>query len=183
MSERYNRCGQAYALTVLTPIVEGRESSLARCLEALNDGRESPLARIPGTHLARWVIIGDVVYEGAHQRRADHLAHGRLLFTSNFDGAPGPYLERLRAGIGDVADVVWGHCVGYPGHANAHAFASYLSAHQVDCSLFYAAYSGHTVDEVTRSLATRRDVVDFVLRAQGMTNVDLQTEFQKAFGG
>jgi hypothetical protein len=181
LSERYNTCGQAYALTILTPIIDGRESSLAHCLEALNARAESPLAGVPGTHLARWVIISDVVYEGTRQRRADHLAHGRLLFTSNFDGAPGPYLECLRAKIGEVADLVWGHCVGYPGHADAGAFASYLRTHQVDCSLFYAAYGGHTVAEVTRSLDTRRDVIDFVLRAQGMTNVELKTEFQKAF--
>lgn len=181
MSERYNVCGHACALTVLTPIVDGRESSLARCLEGLNDGRESPLARVPGTHLARWVIIGDVVYEGASQRRVDHLAHGRLLFTSNFDGAPGPYLERLRASIGDVADAVWQHCAGYPGHENGEAFAAYLRAHQLDCSLFYAAYGGRTVDEVTRSLATRRAVVDFALRAQSMGNGELQEAFLRTF--
>lgn len=102
-------------MTVLTPILDGRESSLARCLDSLGDGPSSPLSRVPGTHLARWVIIGDVVYEGAGQRRVDHLTQGRLLFSSNFDGGILPYLERLRAGLGDVADAIWGHCVGYPG--------------------------------------------------------------------
>jgi hypothetical protein len=182
LSELFNRCGQACALTVLTPIVDGRESSLARCLEALDDGHESPLARVGGTHLARWVIIGDVVYEGAGQRRADHLAHGRLLFTSNFDGELGSYLERLRVSIGDVADAVWSHCVGYPGHADGEAFAAYLRAHQLNCSLFYAAYGDRTVDAVTRSLATRRAVVDFVLSAQGMANGELQAAFLRTFG-
>jgi hypothetical protein len=181
LSERYNTCGQACALTVLTPIADGRESSLARCLEALKDGPESPLARVPGTHLARWVIIGDVVYEGARQRRVDHLARGRLLFTSNFDGPPGPYLERLRAGIGDVADAVWGHCVGYPGSGDAGAFAGYLRAHHLNCSLFYAAYGSRTAEEVARSLATRRAVVDFALRAQGMSNGELHETFLRTF--
>jgi hypothetical protein len=182
LSELYNTCGQACALTVLTPIVHGRESSLARCLEALNDGDESPLARVGGTHLARWVIIGDVVYEGTGQRRIDHLTCGRLLFTSNFDGTLGPYLERLRATIGDVADAVWSHCAGYPGHADGEAFAAYLRAHQLNCSLFYAAYGDRTVDEVTRGLATRRAVVDFVLRAQGMANGELRDAFLSTFG-
>lgn len=65
MSDRYNRCGQAYGLTVLTPVTPSRESSLGRHLQALAAGDASPLARVPGTHFARWVLIGDVVYEGS----------------------------------------------------------------------------------------------------------------------
>jgi hypothetical protein len=148
----------------------------------LGDGPTSPLSRVAGTHLARWVIIGDVVYEGPGQRRVDHLAHGRLLFSSNFDGGLLAYLERLRAGLGETADAIWGHCVGYPGHADGEAFAAYLRAHQVDCSLFFAAYGGRTVEEVTHSLATRHAVIDFALRAQGMANVELRDTFLEAFG-
>ncbi|MGO9489662.1 MAG: hypothetical protein ACLQBB_11605 [Solirubrobacteraceae bacterium] len=169
-------------MTVLTPIVDGRESSLARCLDSLGDGPSSPLSRVPGTHLARWVIIGDVVYEGAGQRRVDHLSHGRLLFSSNFDGEILPYLERLRAGLGDVADTIWGHCVGYPGHTDGDAFGAYLRAHQVDCSLFFAAYGNRTVEDVTQSLATRRAVIDFAMGAQGMAGGELRDAFLEAFG-
>lgn len=169
-------------MTVLTPILDGRESSLARCLDSLGDGPSSPLSRVPGTHLARWVIIGDVVYEGAGQRRVDHLTQGRLLFSSNFDGGILPYLERLRAGLGDVADAIWGHCVGYPGHTDGEAFGAYLRAHQLDCSLFFAAYGERTVEDVTQSLATRRAVIDFALGAQGMASGELRDAFLEAFG-
>jgi hypothetical protein len=179
MNNRRNTFGQAYGLTVLTPIAEGRESGLARYLNGLEGGDASPLARVPGTHFARWVLIGDVVYEGPGKR--DHLSSGRLLFTSNFDGSVEPYLEALRTGLGEVADRIWGQCSGYPGSGDASAFAGYLRAHQVESSLFFGAYGDRTVQEVTRSLATRRKVIEFALAAQGMPPEALQSAFREAF--
>jgi hypothetical protein len=175
-----NTCGQAYGLTVFTPIVRGRESSLVRLLDALETGAESPLARVPGTHFARWVVIGDVVYECSPQLR-DHLDLGRLLFTSNFDGEPAPYLEALRVGLGEDADAIWGHCSGYPGSADASAFAAYIRAHQVESSLFFAAYGERTVEQVRGSLQVHRRLIDFALEAQRMPSAELQNAFREEF--
>lgn len=181
MSARHNSCGQAYGLTVLTPIIDGRESTLARLLDSLEGGATSPLAGVRTTHFARWVIVGDVVYEGTGQRRVDHLKSGRLLFTSNFDGELEPYLEQLRIGLGDVADTIWAHCVGYPGRADRHAFSAYMRAHQLDCSLFFAAYGERSVEEVRQSLTARRRVIEFAMRSQGMAAGELHTAFLDAF--
>jgi hypothetical protein len=181
VNDRRNTFGQAYALTVLTPILEGCESSLTRHLDGLQSGPGSPLARVPGTHFARWVVIGDVVWEGPGQRR-DHLELGRLLFTSNFDGPVEPYLQALRTGLGEVADQIWGHCSGYPGCADAAAFARYLRAHQVESSLFFSAYGDRTVQDVTRSLAVRRRVIEFALASQGLPAAELQASFRARFG-
>lgn len=181
MNHRRNTCGQAYALSVLTPIRDGQEAPLVRCLNDLPEGTGSPLASVAGTHIARWVVIGDVVYEGAGQRRPDHLSAGRLLFTSNFDGPLEPYLQRLCTGLAEVADRIWGHCSGYPGRADPGAFAAYLRSHQLECSLFFAAYGGRTVEQVEHSLTTRRDVIDFALRAQRMGAAELQSAFREVF--
>jgi hypothetical protein len=181
VSEARNVSGQAYGLTVLTPIARGRESSLVRVLDALESGEESPLADVPGTHFARWVVIDDVVYEGAPQRR-DHLDLGRLLFTSNFDGEPASYLEALRTGLGGRADAIWGHCVGYPGSASADAFASYMRAHQVESSLFFAAYGDRTVEQVKGSLWDRRRLIEFALASQRMGAGELKAAFLAEFG-
>jgi len=181
VNDRHNTCGQAYALTVLTPIRDGYEAALTHCLNSLPAGPASPLANVPGTHIARWVVIGDVVYEGVGQGAPEHLRAGRLLFTSNFDGPLEPYLDELRAGLGEVADQVWGHCAGYPGRADAQAFAAYLRVHQLETSLFFAAYGGRTVAQVEQSLAIRRQVIDFALRAQQMGAVELQAAFREAF--
>lgn len=181
MSDGHNKCGQAHALTVLTAILAGHESSLARYLDALGSGSASPLAGVPGTHFARWVVIDDVVYEGPRQKR-DHLKLGQLLFTSNFDGSLEPYLEALRTGLGSAADEIWGHCAGYPGRGDASAFAGYMRRHQVGSALFFSAYGDSTVEDVKRSLKMRGAVIEFALRSQGMAPADLQGAFRSSFG-
>ena len=109
--EQRNHSGQAYGLTVLTPILADGVSALAAHLDTFGPEAASPLARVPGTHFARWVILDDVVYQGGRQRR-DALRASRLLFTSNFDGSLDGYLETLRSSLGADADAVWGHCAG-----------------------------------------------------------------------
>jgi hypothetical protein len=180
VNDARNTSGQAYGLTVLTPIRDGHETELARYLDLLESGDGSPLARVISTHFARWVVIGDVVYEGPRQRR-DRLKLGRLLFTSNFDGPVAQYLEALRTGLADAADSIWDHCEGYPGRDDAAAFAAYMRRHQIESALFFAAYGDRTVEQVKGSLAVRRDVIDFALSAQGMGAEALQAAFRERF--
>ena len=176
-----NVCGQAYSLTVLTPITNGQETTLARYLNTLAPGDASPLAGVRGTHFARWVVIDDVIHEGSQEGERGHLKHARLLFTSNFDGDRDPYLEALRTGLGDDADTIWGHCIGYPGSRDPLAFAAYLRHHQVDSSLFFAAYGDRTVEQVKRSLAVRTQLIAFALGAQGLGGTELKAAFMNEF--
>jgi hypothetical protein len=180
VNDRRDTFGQARALTVLTAIRDGHESELAHHLSALSSGDASPLAQVPGTHFARWVVIDDVVYEGEGDQ--GHLTRAQLLFTSNFDGEHAPYLEALRTCLGEAADAIWGHCAGYPGHDEPAAFARYLQSHRVESSLFFSAYGTETVDDVKRSLKTRHTLIDFALGAQKMGAEELQAAFAKAFG-
>jgi hypothetical protein len=181
VSSAHNVFGQAYSLTILTPIADGRESELANYLSGLQSGDQSPLAGVPGTHFARWVVIDDVISEGPAQGEPEHLQYARLLFTSNFDGDLDPYLDALRAGLGASADAIWGHCIGYPGSADGSAFAAYLRRHQIDSSLFFAAYGERTVEDVKRSLAVRTKLIDFALRAQGLAAPELKAAFLEEF--
>jgi hypothetical protein len=176
---RHDVSGQAHALSVLTAIRDGQENALARQLNALEGGDASPLSAVPATHFARWVVIGDVVHEGHGSR--EHLRCGQLLFTSNFDGDLATYLESLRVGLGETADRIWGHCHGYPGQQDAAGFAHYLRAHQIESSLFFAAYGERTVEDVKASLATRLKLIDFAMRSQGMPDADLQAAFSESF--
>jgi hypothetical protein len=182
VSRANNISGQAYSLTVLTPILDGHEPELARYLNNLQAGDQSPLAGVPGTHFARWVVMDDVMHEGDDQGEREHLQHARLLFTSNFDGGLEPYLDGLRTGLGDSADEIWGHCIGYPGTTEADAFAGYFRHHQIDSSLFFSAYGDRTVSDVTRSLALRTRFIDFVLGAQGLPAEELRAAFLQEFG-
>jgi hypothetical protein len=176
-----NVSGQAFALTVLTPILDGHAQELTEHLEALPEGPGSPLARVPGTHLGRWVVIDQVKHQGRGQRRRDALSHSRLLFTSNFDGELDPYLEALRTGLGEDADAVWGHCRGYPGHRDATGFAGWLRAHALEAALFFAAYGGHTLEQVHSNLDKRTRLIEFALGAQGLAPADLKARFEETF--
>jgi len=175
-----NVSGQAYALTVLTPIEHGREQALAAHLDALGDGDASPLARVPGTHLARWVVIGQVKHQRG-QRRADALKAPRLLFTSNFDGPLNPYLEALRTGLAGDADAVWGNCTGYPGHQDAAGFSAWICHHQIEAALFFGAYGEQTVGEVHRNVARRTELIDFALDTRGLEPAALKAQFLERF--
>jgi hypothetical protein len=166
-------------LTVLAPIVEGREDALTRHLDGLSGGAGSPLARVPGTHFARWVVIPDVIDAGAGRRR-DHLRASRLLFTSSFDGPLTPYLEALRTGLGDDTDTIWGHCIGYPGRGEPAAFAGWMRAHRLVSALFFAAHE-QTVGEVHSNLELRARLVDFALAGQGLAPERLQSSFRERF--
>ena len=178
--ERRNHSGQAYSLTVMTPILADHVSALAAHLDTLGPEDASPQARVTGTHIARWVILDDVVYEGGRQRR-DALKASRLLFTSNFDGPLDAYLEALRTEMGEDADAVWSHCSGYPGRADAPAFAAYFRNHQIESALFFAAYGDQTVEEVRANLAQRTRLIEFAMAAQGLPAADLQARFQAEF--
>jgi hypothetical protein len=170
----------AEALTVLTPVLDGRREALEAHLDALGGGDGSPLVRVPGTHFARWVVIGDVVHEGGGQRR-DHLKAPRLLFTSNFDGPLERYLEGLRTGLGEDADAIWGHCRGYPGRDDPAAFAGWMGAHRLKSALFFPAYGEQTVGEVHANLELRQRLVDFALHAQGLGAAELAAGFRERF--
>jgi hypothetical protein len=172
--------GQAYALTVLAPIVPGRESELKAHLEALGNGDGSPLARVPRTHIARWVVMDDVIFQGAGQRKRDRMSP-RLLFSSNFDGGLDAYLEGLRTGMPEDADAIWGHCQGYPGHEDGPAFAAWMRAHQLEAALFFAAYGGVTVDEVHANVDRRRRLLELVIAGQSLSPADLKTRFMEIF--
>lgn len=175
----HDRCGQALALTVLSPIQGGHESALADALNDLPLRDGSPLARVPGTHFARFVVIDAPVYEGAGQER-DSWTASRLLFTSNFDAPLERYLDALRIGLDADADAVFGHCVGYPGRADAQAWAAWLLAHRVTSSLFFGAYGDQTVQTVRDNIATRARLIAFALEAQRLAPAELQARFSEA---
>lgn len=180
--ERRNRSGQAHALTVLHPLQPGHDVQLAAHLDAVEGGDASPLARVPGTHFARWVVLSDVVFEGHGQRRRDSWGSPRLLFTSNFDGELDPYLDGLRTGLREDADAIWGHCSGYPGREDAGAFRSWFRSHQIESSLFFASYGDRTVDQVRADTGARSRLMTFALEAQGLSPEELQSRFRTEFG-
>ena len=175
-----NRVGCAYSLTVVAPVVAGREQEARAAIEALPIGAASPLARLRGLHFSRIHVIGDLVFQGPKQRHREHLRSHQLVFTSTFDGRTlEPYLEELRTLA--EPDIWWRHCAGYPGSSSAAEFATWVRAHQIDSSLFASAHAEARVPHVLESLALRERIVDFAVAAHGLGPDSLQRRFRDTF--
>ena len=78
------------------------------------DGEGSPLARVPGTHLARWVVIV-AGQRGASAAEATQLKAPRLLFTRTSTGRSTRYLDALRTGLAADGDAISGNASDIPG--------------------------------------------------------------------
>jgi hypothetical protein len=168
-----NRVGVAYSLTVIAPVVAGREGEAREALEALPPDL---LSRLPNLHFSRIHVVSDLVFQGPQQRHRDHLRASHLVFTSTIDGELEPYLEALRP----LADTWWRYCVGYPG-SEGEVFVRWVREHQLDSSLFASAHPDATVPGVRESLALRERIVDFAIEARTLEPVELHRRFRDAF--
>jgi hypothetical protein len=172
--------GQTYALTVFTPITPGREAALREHLESLPQGPNSPLAKLPTTHFARWQILHGLFHQGPPQK-PDDLRSQYLVFTCDFDGDLSDYLEDMRTDMGSDADEIWAHCVGYPGSRNAEEFRRYFEHNRIETTMPFAAYPEHTVVEVREALALRQRLIAFAQQAQDLAPEALYEAYREAF--
>lgn len=177
-----NKNGSVYGLTILSPIIDDKRAipshdlQIRNYLAHLSSREESPFAQAPGTHLARLVVIDDVIYVGAPAHE-EHLKSKYLIFESNCDGDLDSYLCGLAKNIPDHLDAVWKHCVGYPGATNCKAFINYMKACQLNTTFFFAAVNDKTVTETLCALQTQTAVADFISTHQGIDAPTLQREF------
>jgi hypothetical protein len=178
-----NKNGNVYGLTILSPIIDddratpSHDLQIRKYLATLPTGEESPFALAPGTHLARLVVMDDVIYVGMPACE-EHLKSKYLVFESNCDGDLTAYLQGLATTAPEQIDAVWSHCVGYPGAAKVDAFVDYMKACQIETTFYFAAVNDKSVQETLRALQTQRAVSDFIANHQGMEPGLLQSEFQ-----
>jgi hypothetical protein len=180
-----NQAGQAYGLTILSPIRAGVDPSgvshveaVRRALAELPLGPGSPFTRVSATHLTRLVVIDDVPFEWVPAKE-DHLRSAYLLFTSNFDGALDPYLEAMRLTMADAIDRIWGRCVAFPGTQDAAAFRDYMHKCQVETTFFFGAYPEYPTEKVRRALDASRRLADFVVSHQQSNDDQLLQDFRR----
>lgn len=178
-----NVSGQAYAFMAMTPIMPGEEQALRDYLDGLRERGPSPLAKLPRTHMGRFVIIEDFYNDSSwKQRKPEHLAMPYLVFTSNFDGDLDSYLDELCETLASEAKQIWGRCVGCPDTAEGPALKKYLKHNQIDSGIFFAAYGRATVAEVKAALHQRERMIAFARNHQGVEPDALQTSFVEEFG-
>ena len=177
-----NKNGSVYGLTILSPIIDDERATpshdlqIRRYLASLPTGEDSPFALAPGTHLARLVVMDDVMYVGMPTCE-EHLKSKYLIFESNCDGELEAYLNGLASSIPEHLDRIWSHCVGYPGAANRGAFVDYMKACQLETTFYFAAINDRSVQQTLQALQTQAAVAEFVATHQGLTPAKLQAAF------
>jgi hypothetical protein len=167
--------GSVYGLTLLCPIIDDPRATPSHDLQIrdylakLNCKRpwESPFAVAPGTHMARWVVLDDVIYPGAPSCE-EHLKSKYLVFESNCDGDRDSYLTGLAKAVPDDLDAVWSHCVGYPGAQNLESFLAYMRRCEIDTTFYFAPVNDRTRDQTLVALRNKAAIAHFVAEHQGV---------------
>jgi hypothetical protein len=180
-----NQTGQAYAFMAMTPIQPGEEAALEQYLHGFRDrNAPSPLAKLPRTHMGRFVIVPDFHNDKVwKQRREEHLDLRYLIFTSNLDGDIETYLDELCEKLAPEAPEIWGRCVGCPDPPSGQRLKHYLKHNQIDTGIFFAAYQDATVARVKHCLYERERMIEFAVASQGLAAEALQQAFLREFGG
>jgi hypothetical protein len=177
-----NQNGCVYGLTFLAPIRDEKDAlpshdlQLRNYLAKLPTDERSPLAIAPGTHLARLVVMDDVIYVGSPARE-EHLKSKYLVFETNCDCDTADYLTGLAKTIPTYLDNIWGHCVGYPGSSDPVAFVHYMKSCQIETTFFFPAVNDKSVSQTLAALQTQRAVADFITRHQGVKPEQTQRDF------
>jgi len=178
-----NQSGNVYGLTILSPIMNGsdkgvsHECAIRDYLSTLARDHNSPFAKVSSTHLARLVVMDDVVFVGAPARE-EHLESKYLVFESNFDGDLDTYLTRLAREASEEVDSVWRHCVGYPGVGDAAAFIAYMKKCQLPTTFYFADVNNKTVQQTLRALKLQSGLASFIEANQWRPAAEIQTAFR-----
>lgn len=177
-----NQNGSIYGLTLLCPILNDESArpshdlQIREYLSKLTADSESPFAVAPGTHLARLVVMDDVIYVGMPACE-EHLKSKYLVLESNFDGDLDNYLMGLATTIPEHLDAIWSHCNGYPGSADNAKFIQYMKNCQLETTFLFAAVNNKTVTQTLVALQTQRAVAHFVSEHQGVDLAQTQCDF------
>jgi hypothetical protein len=156
--------------------VPSHDLQIRRYLATLPVDASSPFAIAPGTHLARLVVLDDVIYVGMPACE-EHLRSKYLVFETNCDGDAESYLRGLAGAIPEQLDAVWSHCAGYTGVQDVGKFLAYMKSCQVDTTFFFAAVNDKSVTETLVALQTQRAVAEFIASHQGLKPDETQREF------
>jgi hypothetical protein len=185
-----NESGQAYGLTVLSPIKPGEEEALKHFLSGVPTGLAAPFHRTP-THTSRWVVVERLPQEmwppdrdpkGQCRFESDRLKSSYLLFDCNFDAGSGAlpgYLATLVAEMPTEIEAVYRHCVGYTGLGR---FAHYIDECQIKTTFFFSAYATDlrgNVQNVHAALRIQSSFVDLVADAQGRAPAYVQDRIKR----
>ncbi len=166
-----NQNGSKYGFTGLFPIkIGGHSANLRTLLRSLDDThrypRASPLSEVSIVHMARFVIVDRLAYQGL-PAKVDTLKSDYLLFVCDFDGYSVDTLihAMVRNMAGQVTGI-WGHCVGFPGIQSCDRLAVYFEQCQLKTNLLLADQPEASLDDILMGLMCRRRFGEFIRQVQ-----------------
>ncbi|WP_447963692.1 hypothetical protein [Nitrospira sp. Ecomares 2.1] len=119
-----------------------------------HENRQGEIRKMSTIHYARWFILNENSIPG--------LDGAHLVFTSNYDGELAAYLEDFASVDEGPVNLVFGHCIGWPGARPADGFIKYVKEHEYPALIFYANYPLATVGEVRRALDWKNKTQKFI---------------------
>ena len=171
---RHDICGQAHSLTVLTAIRAGRESALARYLNALESGPSSPLSRVATDALRslgrrrRRRLRGEGRARPPQARAAPlHEQLRRRRTSTRTSSRCGPASARRRRDLGPLQRATRAARTRRRSRRTCAGTTS-----RARCSSPRTAT--RTVEDVKSSLAARAAMIAFAMSSQGLAPADLQ---------
>jgi len=159
---------------VLTAIAPERTADVKATLAALSPDQRSPLAAVPGTHFARFVVIEGLVH-------ADGGTSDQLLFTAEADGTLEGWLTALVQHLGPQGREIWGHCAGFPAEGDQADVVAWLLRHHHKPGFGLSAIAGVRVGKIRAALRERERIGAFALRTQGLSGSELQAAWTEEF--
>ena len=201
-----NVSGKAYALTILSPIMDGFAGETGysdlvrdRLLE-WNLRPNSPMNAVPQTYLCRYFVLDDVYTQSlpgndlfgtwsdlvsivsdkertAALPKVDHLKSQYLVFSCNFHGDLDAYLRGMWTAIEAEIRQIWQYCYAFARVDNADSFIAYMKKCQLDAALFFVGSNDDPLEEQLKALYVKQELSKFVMRTQGLPAVDLQREY------
>ncbi len=208
MSLDPNVSGKAYALTIMSPIMNGFVSETAYCdlvrSRLLEWGlrENSPMIAVPQTYLCRYFVLDDVYTQSlpgtglfdtvadfasivsdrarkAALPKVDHLKSKYLIFSCNFHGELDAYLRGMWQAIEVDIRQAWEYCYGFAQVNDADSFVAYMKKCQLGASLFFVGSNDDPLDEQLKALYLKQELSKFAMRTQGMPAPVLQQEYRK----
>jgi hypothetical protein len=206
MSQDPNLSGKAYALTILSPIMDGFSGQTAYCdlvrsrLEEWNECDNSPMTTVPQTYLARYFVLDDVyiqslpgadlfgtvtdivsVFSNNDRTKAlpkiDHLKSKYLVFSCDFHGDLDTYLRGMWTAMEKEVRQVWQYCYAFNQVSNADSFVAYMKRCQLTVSLYFVGSNDDPLEEQLKGLYLKQELSKFAMRTQGMPAAALQQEY------
>jgi hypothetical protein len=164
------------SLLVFAPIRAGQEEELRETLAALGENGKSPLAGVPGTHVARFVVFDHLLED---ERGWPLDGDPYLLFGSEFDGPVEDHLSALARM--PQAKEIWAYCEGVEAGGDPEALRGYLERYRVRPGTSVVAYPHASVADVRRSLDLRNRLAAFVIATRELDPVALREAWLRAF--